>query len=197
MDALDPAFSPNGRLLAVQWDDPPGGGIVLIAPNGRPVRRLTRNTDRSPTWAPSGTRLAFDRQRCRAEATCKSLGIYTVAAKGSRPRRIVASGVAPAWSARNEIAFVADGDLLQFDDSQGPIRVTDPAMRRTRTLTSQGYSLDSPVWSPDDQRIAFLHGDELQTITPAGRARRTVREIQYEYEGSLSRVEHLDWQPLR
>jgi hypothetical protein len=35
VDALDPAFSPNGRLLAVMWQDNPGRGIVLIRPNGR------------------------------------------------------------------------------------------------------------------------------------------------------------------
>lgn len=238
LDALDPAFSPKGRLLAVQWDDAPGGGIVVIRPDGRPVRRLTRNRDRSPTWAPSGKRLAFDRQRCRPEATCDSLGIYTVTADGRHRRRIVANGVAATWSARNEIAFVADPDPFQFVDSQGPIRVTNPAGKRTRTLTAQGESpdwsprgdrlvfvrtrgryaalfvvnsdgsglhriyvvkgnsLDSPVWSPDGRQIAFLDGDELHTITPSGQGHRVVRRIQYDYEGALSRVEHLDWQPL-
>jgi Tol biopolymer transport system component len=240
LDAIDPAFSPNGRLLAVMWQDDPGRGIVLIRPNGRPVRRLTRSHDRSPSWAPSGRRLAFDRQRCHPEATCDSLGIYTAAVNGSGRRRIVANGVAPTWSVRNEIAFVADRDLYQFNDSQGPIRVTDPAGKRIRTLTAQGASpdwsprgdrlvfvrsrgshsglfianadgsgvrrihvvkgyplLDSPVWSPDGQSIAFLRGDQLQTITPSGHARRKLRDIDYEYEGALSRVEHLDWQPLR
>ena len=239
LDAIDPAFSPNGRLLAVMWQDDPGRGIVLIRPDGRPVRRLTRRHDRSPSWAPSGRRLVFDRQRCHPEATCDSLGIYTIGVKGAGPRRIVASGVAPTWSARNEIAFVADRDLLEFDDSQGPIRVTDPAGKRTRTLVAQsaspdwsprgdrlvfvrsrgahtalfivnadgsglrrihvvkGSSLDSPVWSPDGQLIAFLRDDHLQTITPSGQSRRRVREIEYDYEGSLSRVEHLDWQPRR
>lgn len=239
VDAVDPAFAPSGRLLAVMWQDAPGRGIVVIRPDGRPVRRLTRRHDRSPTWAPSGKRIAFDRQRCHPEATCDSLGIYTAAVNGSGRRRIVAHGVAPSWSARNEIAFVADRDLLEFDDSQGPIRVTGPAGRRTRTVTGQGaspdwsprgdrlvfvrsrgrhsalfivnaggsglrrihvvrgHSLDSPVWSPDGRWIAFLDSDELHTVAPSGYGHRKVRTIQYDYEGSLSRVEHLDWQPLR
>ena len=240
LDAVDPAFSPNGRLLAVLWQDSPARGLVLIRPDGRPVRRLTRSLDRSPTWAPSGRRLAFDRQRCRPEAICDSLGIYTVSADGTARRRIVTSGIAPTWSARNEIAFVSDPEPLEFDDGEGPIMVTDPAGGNTRTLTAQGASpdwsprgdrlvfvrsrgshsglfvidadgtgldrlhvvkgyplLDSPVWSPDGRSIAFLRGDQLQTVTASGKARRVLRRIDYEYEGALSRVEHLDWQPLR
>jgi Tol biopolymer transport system component len=238
LDAIDPAFSPNGRLLAVEWQDAAGRGIVVIHPNGRPVRRLTRRDDRAATWSPSGKRLAFDRQRCHPEATCDSLGIYTVPVGGGVPQRIAPVGVEPAWSARNQIAFVAARDLLEFDDRQGPIRVTDPTGRRTRTLTNQGaspnwspsghrlvfvrsrgehsaiftigadgtglrrlhvikgYPLDSPVWSPNGETIAFLRGDELHTIAASGRRHRLVRKIEYEYEGALSRVEHLDWQPL-
>jgi Tol biopolymer transport system component len=99
LDAIEPAFSPGGRLLAVQWDDEPGGGIVLIRPNGTPVRRLTRNQDRSPTWAPSGKRLAFDRRRC-SEDVCESVGIYTIGSDGKDRRLVIEDGVDPSWRRR-------------------------------------------------------------------------------------------------
>jgi Tol biopolymer transport system component len=239
LDAIEPAFSPDGKLMAVQWDDEPGGGIVLIRRNGAPVRRLTHGHYRSPTWAPSGQRIAFDRRRCGEEQdVCDSLGIHTIGVDGRDQRMIVDAGVDPSWSAKGAIAFVATRRPWRFYANEGPIRVRGPGGSETRTLVAEGAdpdwsprgttlvfvrsrgqhsglfvvngdgsglhrihvvknrSVTSPVWSPSGRRIAFLLGDGLYTISPSGRDRRRIRTIQYDYEGSLSRADHLDWQPL-
>ena len=236
LDAIEPAFSPQGRFLAVEWDEAPWWGIVIIRPNGRPVRRLTHSHDRSPTWGPRGKTLAFDRRRCR-EDECESLGISTIGTDGKNRRLVIGAGVDPAWSAKDEIAFVANSRPWRFGLNQGPIRITDPHGSEIRPLT-QGAAPDwsprgdrlafvrwrgehsalfvinadgtglrrlqvvkrgllkSPVWSPDGRRIAFLWGDELHTISPSGHGHRRIGLIKYDYEGALSRVDHLDWQPL-
>jgi Tol biopolymer transport system component len=152
LDAIEPAYSPDGNLLAVQWDDEPGWGIVLTRPDGTPVRRLTRKHDRSPSWAPGGRRLAFDRRRCGDEQ-CESLGIHTIGTRGKNRRLVVDNGVDPAWSARGEIAFVAEPQPWRFYDNQGPIQVTDSHGTGVRTLVDEG---SAPDWSPRGDRLTFV-----------------------------------------
>ena len=139
LDAVDPAFSPKGRFLAVSWYDSPRPGLLVTRPNGRPVTRLTYSQDSSPTWSPDGRRIAFDRRRCEPEGDeCQSLGIYTIARDGTDRRRLTTAGVGPSWSAKGEIVFASDPFPLEFSSPVGRIMVTDPGGPKFATSGSGG-----------------------------------------------------------
>ena len=88
-----PAFSPNGRLVAVVRA--PGatigaGPIALYdTATATLVRTLTAGRDSQPTWSPDGQRIAFARDD----------GIYVarVADAPGRERRVLKGGQQPVW----------------------------------------------------------------------------------------------------
>jgi dipeptidyl aminopeptidase/acylaminoacyl peptidase len=90
-DVFNPAFSPDGRLVAVV--QPPGeniaaGPIVLYdAATGAAMRVLTGGPDAQPSWSPDGSRIAFARD-----------GALFVARATAKPReRRIGRGAQPVW----------------------------------------------------------------------------------------------------
>lgn len=76
-------WAANGHIAYV--DD----GEVWLTRIGQGVRRLTHGGGKSPSWAPSGRRLAFERND----------QIWTIRADGTRPRLIRRTGATePVWS---------------------------------------------------------------------------------------------------
>jgi Tol biopolymer transport system component len=110
--------------------------------------------DRSPTWSPDGSQVAFVRSRGPSN-------LYVVRADGKRLKRLTrnhqAEG-APVWS--------PDGSMIAFT-SERPyggenavylMRSDGSARRRLmRTLGRHTYhpALGGPTWSPDGSRIVF------------------------------------------
>ena len=144
-DGLDPAFSPDGRTLAIStgpddsWD---ASGITLHRADGTRIRRLTRGNDRYPSWSPSGRRLAFARTRVSSDGLLEGSRIYTIGRSGKGQRLLTKTGFDPAWSSRGEIAYEFRSDIV----------VTDPRGQRTRTLVTRA---DDPDWSPHGDRLVF------------------------------------------
>jgi WD40-like Beta Propeller Repeat len=142
----EPAYSPNGRVVAYAAPDS-RKGIWLAGPDCRwpkrsgpapcsRLRRLTRGDDSSPAWLPTGKRIAFvrglyDRDR-----------IYTVGANGGG-LRFLARGRAPDWSSKGSLAF---------SGTRGELRVREPG-GRMRTVAAIG---SEPSWAPGGNRLAFL-----------------------------------------
>src|SRR3954463_15286948 len=60
----EPAWSPNGRLIAFSSTRDGNGEIYVMNADGTRPRRLTRNPldDTDPTWSPDGRRIAFVRR---------------------------------------------------------------------------------------------------------------------------------------
>ena len=160
---LDPALSPDGRILAYAAGPPGRARIYLrqIADDGRDVPLTTEDApanQRWPQWSPDGQRILFQAGfRERYGRTTEALGgtIYTVPALGGTPRALLepsaSDAFAPAWSPDGrQIVFVRKGALyvMAADGSQPP------------RMLIEAEGAYAPRWSPDSSRIAYSVGSE-------------------------------------
>jgi TolB protein len=144
--AIEPAWSPNGRLIAFVSKRDGVSHVYVMNADGTGVRRLThsRAEDDGPTWSPDGRRIAFAREGA----------LFVVDSAGGPARRlgrVFAGRVAdPAWS--------PDGKSIAFDyrpgDSQ-EIWVVGADGTHARQLTRLNALSGYPSWSPDGRRLAF------------------------------------------
>jgi len=139
----DAVWSPDGRRIAFALGDE----LVTMLPDGSDQRRtsfagLTRIG--SPTWSPDNRQIGF------SALAVGRRNVYTALADGSDPRRLTTiGGSAPAWSARNEIAFVRDGN----------IRVMAP--RPSEAGARRVAAGDKPTWAPGGLALAFVRNVRL------------------------------------
>ncbi len=95
---IDPAWSPNGQLLAFSWQRPNGNyDIYAMDISTHQLVQLTRDTGRNerPCWAPDGRHIVFESTRTGSRQ------IWTMLADGSDARQITRQGSneSPSWSA--------------------------------------------------------------------------------------------------
>jgi WD40-like Beta Propeller Repeat len=108
--APEPAFSPNGRLIAFHER----GRLAIMRHDGSGLRTLPplSTSDFAPTWSPNGRRFAFFGQR-PCPLYCGTL--YTVRIDGSGLRQVTDYEAQwPAWSVRGRIAFLNNDDQYRF-----------------------------------------------------------------------------------
>jgi len=96
---VDPAWSPNGQLLAFSWRRPSGNfDIYIMDIVSRQIVELTRDAGRNerPSWAPDGRHIVFESTRTGTRQ------IWTVLADGSQPKELTYEGQneSPNWSPR-------------------------------------------------------------------------------------------------
>ncbi len=96
---IDPAWSPNGQLLAFSWRRPSGNyDIYVMDVATRQILELTRDAGRNerPCWAPDGRHLVFESTRTGTRQ------IWTMLADGSRAHQLTTQGQneSPNWSWR-------------------------------------------------------------------------------------------------
>jgi TolB protein len=96
---VDPAWSPNGQLLAFSWRRPSGNyDIYAMDIVSRQLVELTRDAGRNerPSWAPDGRHLVFESTRTGTRQ------IWSMLADGSQPRQLTFEGQneSPSWSAK-------------------------------------------------------------------------------------------------
>jgi TolB protein len=96
---IDPAWSPNGQLLAFAWRRPNGNyDLYVMDVATRQIVELTRDAGRNerPCWAPDGRHIVFESTRSGSRQ------IWTMLADGSQPRQLTREGhnESPSWSPR-------------------------------------------------------------------------------------------------
>jgi TolB protein len=96
---IDPAWAPNGQLLAFSWRRPDDNyDIYIMDAATRQLVELTRDQGRNerPSWAPDGRHLVFESTRGGTRQ------IWAMLADGSQPHQLTTTGhnESPNWSPR-------------------------------------------------------------------------------------------------
>jgi TolB protein len=95
---IDPAWSPNGQLLAFSWRRPNGNyDIYVMEPNSQQIINLTPDAgsrNERPCWAPDGRHIVFESTRTGPRQ------IWTMLADGSQAHQLTLDGhnESPNWS---------------------------------------------------------------------------------------------------
>ncbi len=94
---VDPAWSPNGQLLAFSWRRPSGNfDLYVMDIASRQLVELTRDAGRNerPSWAPDGRHIVFESTRTGTRQ------IWSMLADGSGTRQLSTEGQneSPNWS---------------------------------------------------------------------------------------------------
>jgi TolB protein len=94
---IDPAWSPNGQLLAFSWRRPSGNyDLYVMDIASHALVELTRDAGRNerPSWAPDGRHIVFESTRTGTRQ------IWSMLADGTSPRQLTTDGQneSPNWS---------------------------------------------------------------------------------------------------
>ena len=141
---LDPAWSPDGRELALvaasgYFAD---AIVVLDLETGESWDFVGAPQALAPTWSPDGRRIAF------AGSTPTGAAIFVVDVQGGSRRVLVEHASQPDWS--------PDGSRLAYVGGEGDIYVAHADGTQPRPLTRTETAIESePSWSPDGTRVAF------------------------------------------
>ena len=187
--ALEPAFSPDGRLIAYRTARHPGSGgrnqiMVVSADGGEPILVSSgAGYWTGPTWSPGSDMIAFGVATTDVPDR-RELWVVPVSSDGKRvadPTRIDLSEITGTmlhgkpqhkflnpfggWSQKNEIALLLEGP---FDE--GIYTVPVSGGRATRV------ALDGrdPRWSPDGKRIYFRGKTNIESVAAEGGDERSV-----------------------
>jgi len=155
-DELDPAASPDGRLIAYTRVSLAhrGSRIWIARRDGSHRRFLERGSQ--PAWSPDGKRIVFVGPR---RPRVSKPEIYIMRADGTHIRRLTnnwnASDRSPAFSPDGKrIVFLSNRDATG-GAGNAEIWVMDTNGRHAVNLTRNPAIDDVPDWSPDGSKILF------------------------------------------
>ena len=147
-----PAFSPDGKRLAIALSQSDGNVDIFVLDIGSGSGGLTRITDdpsidTEPCWTPDGRGLYFTSDRSGKPQ------IYRILlAQGERPVRITFEG---SYNARPRVS--PDGKQLAvvtLDQGAYRIAAVDIATGRSRVL-SNGHLDEGPSFAPNGQTVLY------------------------------------------
>jgi TolB protein len=135
-----PAFSPDGKSLALTLSKDGNPEIYVLALATGTLRRLTRNAgiDTEPSWSPSGQELAFISDRNGAP------NVFVMDALGTSVRQLTSGGfhTQPRWSPK--------GDSLVYT-----VRQSVHDLWIVNVDGSNPRRLTGATWAPNGRHLAF------------------------------------------
>jgi serine/threonine protein kinase/Tol biopolymer transport system component len=151
---MDPALSPDGKLLAYASDRSGEGHLDIYVQQvggGEPLRLTSGPGDkREPAFSPDGTTIVFD----SADG-----GLYLVSALGGTVRKLVAEGQGAQFSPDGrEIAYWrggAGGVALNIP-GEAHIYVVDSTGGIPKQLRPDFAAAAFPIWTADGRCLLFL-----------------------------------------
>jgi Tol biopolymer transport system component/O-antigen ligase len=178
-----PSFSPDGRdLLVTNISDVDGESFILrIDLQTGAVVNLTNVTsgavpvdDSGASYSPDGSQIAF------SSVVGGDSQIFVMDADGTDVRQLTDDGdvnSSPAWSPDGRsLAYASYRGTASLSDAQVPLSPTvlsdwdlvrlDPVTGKSTVLTTSDGGMESPEWSPDGSRIAFLSMTPTAGPTP-------------------------------
>lgn len=173
-----PSYSPDGERIVFDAGErvaliDAGGGDVVLLP-------ATTANDGNPCFSPDGERIAFTGVNDHG-----STDIYTRRLDGGPARQIIRDAGEPAWSSRDQLAYVRSGNVYTAPPSGG---------QSARRWVTSGRS---PDWSPNGRRLAVVRPlpalafddpiGRMYLVDPNGRHLSRV--------GRLRDVSHPAWSP--
>jgi Tol biopolymer transport system component len=151
---VGPVVSPDGGRIAYQrWGRSnfrsDNLSIWTIGVDGSDPQPLVRGLIAAPTveWSPDGSTIALGAHTTKGD---RRQHVYTVAAGGGRPRRIVDEEIidGPTWS--------PDGHWLAYATYEGEIKRVRSDGRGIQTLfVLPGKEIRNLLWSPDGRHLAY------------------------------------------
>jgi Tol biopolymer transport system component len=190
-----PAFSPDGKEVAFDWDGPNQGTrqIYVQGVNSQSPTQITTGVhdDRRPEWSPDGRQLAF------TEVGPNANKIYIASANGENKRYLVSLRSNGPWLCNEpRISWSPQGDRLatveQFSsNSTCAVALVDIRSGRKQWLTypKVGELSDlEPAFSRDGKSVAFLRESsasiaEIYVVPSAGGNPRRVTFDEREVRG--------------
>ena len=178
-----PAWAPDGNYLAFASNRAGNWDIYLLDLVSGSLIRLTHHTefDANPSWSPDGQWIAFETYRDG------NLEVYLMSTTGKQLRRITtdpAPDYAPAWAHDSQaIAFTS----LRDGSKDVYLRLLSDPDDLLNLTQSVDLDEDSPAWSVDGGRIAYVSGPEGHTsvqVTSFDRDTLTTDRTQTEFFGT-------------
>jgi serine/threonine protein kinase/dipeptidyl aminopeptidase/acylaminoacyl peptidase len=150
-DDTQPAFSPDGELIAFR-SERDGGGIFLMGATGESVRRLT-DFGYNPAWSPEGNRIYFATEGVAAPESRYSVSQLWVVDVATEAVRMIleGDGVQPSCSPRgNRIAYWSHDNEGQRELWTAPVEGGEPVL----AIREDAWAWN-PVWSPHGRFLYF------------------------------------------
>jgi TolB protein len=150
----DPAWSPDGRSIAISSSRTGVSLIYVMAADGKGAARRLGNSpaDASePAWSPDGRRIVV--------AVGDPPHLYLMSAHGTgKVQRLGGGGASQAFP-----AFSPDGTRIAYVRREPGGSVTELWVMKAngtspRRVTNLGGTVSAPSWSPDGRQIAFAAG---------------------------------------